>query len=204
MMKRNLMVVGLAVLLSACGFQLRGTGDDAAFGLTELDVQARNAYGTTLKDVRKALSNRNVNVHAGAPYRLVLVSERETQRTASYTSSARSAEYEKIITLDYEIRSASDLPLLHNRLEVRKTYVQDGNNLIGSEREANQVHGEMRTDLVQRLIQQLQMVNVQTLAELERTAETKARADAEALEKARRFEAETPQQSPLQLPIRTQ
>lgn len=202
-MKRNLMVVGLAVLLSACGFQLRGTGD-TAFTLNELDVQARNAYGDTLKDVRKALRNRNVNVHAGAPYRLVLVSERDEQRTASYTSSARSAEYEKTITLDYEIRSASDLPLLRNSLEIQRVYVQDGNNLIGSEQEAMQVHKEMRSDLVQRLIQQLQVLNVNTLAELQETAEAKARADKAALEEARRLDAETPQQSPLQLPTRTQ
>lgn len=203
MMKRNLMVVGLAVLLSACGFQLRGTGD-TTFTLSELDVQARNAYGETLKDVRTALRNRNVNVHAGAPYRLVLVSERQSQRTASHTSSARSAEYEKTLALDYEIRSAGDLTLLRNSLDVQRIYVQDGNNLIGSEQEALQVHNEMRGELVQRLIQQLQVINVQDLAELQQKAEDRARAEAQAREEARRFEAEAPQQSPLQLPIQNQ
>lgn len=202
-MKRNLMVIGLAVLLSACGFQLRGTSD-AQFALSELDVQARNAYGETLKDVRKALLNRNVNVHAGAPYRLVLVRESERQRTASLTSSARSAEYERTLTLDYQIRSAGNLLLLSNSLEIQRVYVQDGNNLIGSEQEGAQVRKEMRNDLVQRLVQQLQFIDVQTLAELEQTAEAKARAEAAALEEARRIEAETPQQSPLQLPIRAQ
>jgi LPS-assembly lipoprotein len=203
MMKRNLMVVGLALLLSACGFQLRGTGN-SSFTLSELDVRARDAYGETAKDVRKALQNRNVNVHAGAPYRLVLVRERQEQRTASYTSSARSAEFEKTLTLDYEIRSAADLSLLRNRLEVQRIYVQDGNNLIGSEQEALQVHKEMRADLVQRLIQQLQVINVQELAALEQQAEERARAEAQAREEARRFEAEAPQQSPLQLPIKNQ
>jgi LPS-assembly lipoprotein len=38
MMKRNLLVIGLAGLLSACGFQLRGTGD-VQFALKELDVK---------------------------------------------------------------------------------------------------------------------------------------------------------------------
>lgn len=202
-MKRNLLVIGLAILLGGCGFQLRGTGDDQ-FALSELDVQARNAYGETLKDVRAALRSRNVNVHAGAPYRLVLVREREDKRTASYTSAARSAEYEKSITLDYEIRSASGLRLLANSLDVQRIYVQDGNNLVGSEQEAAQVHKEMRRDLIQRLVQQLQVLNLQTLGELEQTAEAKARAEAAALEEARRVEAATPQQSPLQLPIQSQ
>jgi len=36
MIKRNLLVMGLAVLLSACGFQLRGTGT------TELAIQGNS------------------------------------------------------------------------------------------------------------------------------------------------------------------
>ena len=44
MIKRNLLVMGLAVLLSACGFQLRGTGTNE-LAIKELDLSARNAYG---------------------------------------------------------------------------------------------------------------------------------------------------------------
>ena len=40
MKKRNLLVVGLAVMLSACGFQLRGTGD-TRFALKEIDADDR-------------------------------------------------------------------------------------------------------------------------------------------------------------------
>ena len=40
--------MGLAVLLSACGFQLRGTGTNQ-LTITELDVSARNAYGDTVR-----------------------------------------------------------------------------------------------------------------------------------------------------------
>ena len=44
MIKRNLLVIGLAVMLSACGFQLRGTGS-TELSVKEMDVSARNAYG---------------------------------------------------------------------------------------------------------------------------------------------------------------
>ena len=54
MMKRNLLIVGLAALLSACGFQLRGTGD-TQFALKELNVTARNAYGETVQQLRDVL-----------------------------------------------------------------------------------------------------------------------------------------------------
>jgi len=201
MMKRNLMVVGLAVLLSACGFQLRGTGGDQ-FALKEVDLRARNAYGNTINEVRQALENRDLRVHAGAPYRLMLVSEREEARTASYTRSARSAEYELTLTLDYQIETASGLPLLNNRLEVQSSYLQDENNLIGSDQEAVQVRSEMRRELVQQLVQQLQVITPTRLDQLRETAEARARAEAQAAEEERQRQQAEPQPAPLQLPIR--
>jgi LPS-assembly lipoprotein len=198
MMKRNLLVIGLAALLGACGFQLRGTGD-VDFALKELDVSARNAYGDTVKQVREVLQNNGVRVHSGAAYRLVLSNEQETQRTASYTSSARTAEYELTMTLDYEIRGAQNLLLSSNQLEAQNFYAQDGNNLVGSDQEAAQLRNEMRRELVQQLAQRLQQVTPAQLDQLQQTAEAKAKVEADALEAARQREASQPQQSPVQL-----
>jgi len=66
MMKRNLLIIGLAGLLSACGFQLRGTGD-VQFALQELDVSARDAYGDTVQQVREVLERNDVRVYAARP-----------------------------------------------------------------------------------------------------------------------------------------
>ncbi|MBB1518004.1 LPS-assembly lipoprotein LptE [Aquipseudomonas guryensis] len=201
MMKRNLMVIGLAVLLSACGFQLRGTGS-ADFALKEIDLQARNAYGETVKQVRQVLDNSGVKVHTGAPYKLNLANEKETQRTASYTGNARSAEYELTTTLDYEIRGQKNLLLLSDQLEVQSTFVHDENNLIGSDQESAQLRQEMRRELVQQMVLRLQLVTPARLEQLQQEAEAKAQAEAEAAAAARRAEQESaPLQSPIQLPI---
>jgi LPS-assembly lipoprotein len=203
MMKRNLLVIGLAALLGACGFQLRGTGD-VQFALKELDVSARNAYGDTVKQVREVLQDNGVRIHPGAAYHLVLSDEQENQRAASYTSSARTAEYELTMTLDYEIRGAQNLLLTSNQLEAQNFYAQDGNNLVGSDQEAVQLRSEMRRELVQQLVQRLQQVTPAQLDQLQQSAEAKAKAEAEALEAARQREAAQPQQSPVQLPTSSQ
>ncbi|WP_324733084.1 LPS-assembly lipoprotein LptE [Pseudomonas paeninsulae] len=203
MMKRNLLVIGLAALLSACGFQLRGTGD-VEFALKELDVSARNAYGDTVKQVREVLQDNGVRVHSGAAYHLVLSNEQENQRTASYTSSARTAEYELTMTLDYELRGAQNLLLTSNQLEAQNFYAQDGNNLVGSDQEAVQLRSEMRRELVQQLVQRLQQVTPAQLDQLQQTAEAKAKVEADALETVRQREAAQPQQSPVQLPTPSQ
>lgn len=199
MIKRNLLVMGLAVLLSACGFQLRGTGT-TELAIKELDLSARDAYGDTVKMLRQTLENSGVKVYSGAPYKLVLASEQQSQRSLSYAGAGRSAEYELTNVLNYEIRGHNDLSLLDDKLQVQKVYLHDGNNITGSDQESVEVRGEMRRELVQRMMLRLQQLSPAQLDQLQQTADARAKAEAEALEAARKAEAETPQQSPLQIP----
>lgn len=203
MMKRNLLVIGLAGLLSACGFQLRGTGD-VQFALKELDVSARDAYGDTVQQVREVLENNDVRVHAGAPYKLVISRETENRRSASYSSGARTAEYELSMGLEYEIRGAQNLLLTDNKVEVQNYYQQDDNNLAGSDQEAAQLRSELRREMIQQLVFSLQQITPAQLDQLQQSAEARAKAEAEALEAARRARESqvAPQQSPIELPSR--
>lgn len=199
MIKRNLLVIGLAVMLSACGFQLRGTGTNE-LSLKEMDVSARDAYGATVTELRQVLKNSGVNVHAGAPYRLVLTNEQERERSASYNSGNRTAEYELTTELNYSIQGLNNLELLSDKLEVRKVYVRDASNITGSEQEAARSRQEMRRDLVNAMVVRLQQLSPAQLDELQHKADQRAHAEAAALEAARRQQAETPQQSPLEIP----
>ena len=203
MMKRNLLIIGLAGLLSACGFQLRGTGD-VQFALKELDVSARDAYGDTVQQVREVLENNDVRVYSGAPYKLVIARETENRRSASYSSGARTAEYELTMGLEYEIRGAQNLLLTGNKVEVQNYYQQDDNNLAGSDQEAAQLRSELRREMIQQLAQNLQQITPEQLDQLQQTAEARAKAEAEALEAARRARESqvAPQQSPIELPSR--
>ena len=203
MMKRNLLIIGLAGLLSACGFQLRGTGD-MQFALKELDVSARDAYGDTVQQVREVLENNDVRVYPGAPYKLVIARETENRRSASYSSGARTAEYELTMGLEYEIRGAQNLLLTGNKVEVQNYYQQDDNNLAGSDQEATQLRSELRREMIQQLMFSLQQISPERLDQLQQTAEARAKAEAEALEAERRARASqvAPQQSPIELPSR--
>ncbi|MBJ2240875.1 MULTISPECIES: LPS assembly lipoprotein LptE [Pseudomonas] len=199
MIKRNLLVMGLAVLLSACGFQLRGTGT-TELAIKELDVSARNAYGETVTQLRQTLENSGVKVYTGAPYKLVLVDEKETQRNLSYASAGRSSDIEMSNVLFFQIQGRDQLPLISDKLQVQKVVTHDGNNLVGSDTEVNQVLSEMRRDLVQRMVLRLQMISPAQLDALQQTADAKAKADAEALKAAQDYENSIPKQSPVEVP----
>lgn len=199
MIKRNLLVMGLAVLLSACGFQLRGTGT-TELAIKELDLSARNAYGPTVTQMRQVLESSGVKVIAGAPYKLILTNEQESQRTLSYAGAGRTGEYQLTTVLEYDIRGQRDRELLSDKIEVQKVFIHDGNNLVGSELEADDARKEIRRDLVQRMMLRLQQLTPAQLDQMQQTADARAQAEAAALEAAQKAEAETPRQSPVELP----
>jgi len=199
MIKRNLLVMGLAVMLSACGFQLRGTGT-TELTIKELDVSARDAYGQTVTQLRQVLERSGVSLRSGAPYRLSLDNEQQTQRAVTYSSGSRSAEYELTTVLNYSINGLNNVPLLSDKLEVRKIYVRDGDNITGSDQEGTQTRDEMRRDLVQAMVVRLQMLTPAQLDELQQQADQRTKAEAEAAAAAQRYRDETPQQSPLEIP----
>lgn len=195
----SLALIGLASVLSACGFQLRGLGD-TNFALKEVDLTARNAYGETVTQLQQVLEGSGVKVVSRAPYHVILAREDVTSRTVSYTSSARSAENQLTNTLDYEIRGTNNLLLLNGQVQVRKVYVQDENNLVGSDQEAAQIREEMRRDLVQQMAMRLQMITPAQLDELQRKADAKAKAEADAQKAADAAAKAQPQQSPIEFP----
>lgn len=200
MIKRNLAVAGLALLLSACGFQLRGTGE-TSFALEEINLQARNSYGDTAKDLEELLKDNGVRVYPGARYTLDLVREQNRQRTASYTTAARTAEYELSSVLDYQFRGPQDTVLLEDSVEVRKVYVHDSSNLIGSDQEAEQLRQEMHRELLQQVSMRIRGITPAQLDQLQQTAEARKRAEAEAIEAQMREQSQRPLQSPIELPI---
>ena len=199
MIKRNLLVMGLAVLLSACGFHLRGTGT-TELAIKELDVSARDAYGQTVTQLRQVLQSSGVKVYTGAPYKLVLTNEQESQRILSYAGAGRAGEYQVTTVLSYDIRGQGNQPLLSDKLEVQKIFMHDGNNLVGSDQEADTARVETRRELVQRMMLRLQQLTPAQLDQLQQTADAKAKAEAAALEAAQKAEANTPRQSPVELP----
>lgn len=188
---RLLLILAATLLLGACGFQLRGTGGSNAFALHELDVRAEDRYGELVRQLRSMLENRGVRVHPGAPYQLILLPEQVDQRTASLTRGARSAEYELIAVLEYQLRSRQ-YPLLEGRLETQKIVAQDQNNLIGSEEERQQALAEMRHDLLQQLVRQLRALDPAELERLNAQAQARAKAEAEAEAKSEADQHHTP------------
>ncbi|WP_022965358.1 LPS-assembly lipoprotein LptE [Denitrificimonas caeni] len=200
MLKRSITVLGLAFLMTACGFHLRGTGT-TQMALNELNFTARDALSPLGKMVKESLVNNKVQVSSSAPFTLYVGPEETTQRTASFTAGTRSAEYTLTTAVSYELRSGKLPTLLQDRIEVQRTYAHNQNNVTGSGQEEALLREEMRRDLVMQLMMRLQAVTPTQLEALKEQAQRKAQAEADAREAAIRAQQfDEPQQSPISLP----
>ena len=200
MLKRSITVLGLAFLMTACGFHLRGTGT-TQMALNELNFTARDALSPLGKMVKESLANNKVQVSSSAPFTLYVGPEETTQRTASFTAGTRSAEYTLTTAVSYELRSGKLPTLLQDRIEVQRTYAHKQNNVTGSGQEEALLREEMRRDLVMQLMMRLQAVTPTQLEALKEQAQRKAQAEADAREAAIRAQQfDEPQQSPISLP----
>ncbi|HHX36181.1 MAG TPA: hypothetical protein GX719_13030 [Gammaproteobacteria bacterium] len=200
MLKRSITVLGLAFLLTACGFHLRGTGT-MQMALSELNFAARDALSPLGKEVKQSLINNEVQISNSAPFTLYVGAEEVTKRTASFTAGTRSAEYRLTSAANYELRSG-DLPaLLEDRVEVQRTYAHNQDNVTGSSQEEVLLREEMRRELVMQLMMRLQAITPAQLQDLKDQAERKQQAEAQAREAAIRAQQfDEPQQSPISLP----
>ena len=166
-------------LLTACGFQLRGGVDSA---LQRVHVSSERGV-QLLVPLRERLSGLGISLvnKSGQPEILVhLIADNFNRRTISVTGRVLAAEYELTMSVDYQISrgesagsvyepEASDKPresdepqaspgsqaLQQRHLEVSRIFAIDQGNLVGSSEEQTLLMAEMREDLVQQIVRNM-------------------------------------------------
>ena len=146
------------LLLSGCGFQLRSWDLGSGYSSIALESAGRFDVEPTL---RRALTQTGVPVVTNdAELVLELISSGEELRTASVSSSARTAEYELILRVRYAIRDAAGVYLAKQvSLQSSRRYFIDRGNLVGSNEEQALLRRELRSELVQQIMRVLNAVS---------------------------------------------
>jgi LPS-assembly lipoprotein len=154
------LLLATALLLSACGFQLRGTGDVAVsdewrsmYLVTNnpnsefsREVKARfAANGVEWKDDKKA-----------ANYAVVLGPERFSQRNLSLNSEARAAEFELTMRSTFSVNDGAGGQVMEaTTSSVVKQMENDPRNVVGKAEEIRILKAEMRGELAQQILRRI-------------------------------------------------
>lgn len=152
--------LGLILLLSACGFQLRGTvvlppvmeatrleGDRFSLLVSELDRVLQNAGA------------RMVDEGGQATAVLKVLGENSSQRVLSVGATGRVAEYELYHQVDYQLENPQGEVLVAKQtLSARRSFQFDENDVLGKANEEENLREEMQRDLALRIVQQLSIL----------------------------------------------
>jgi len=165
---RALLVVPL-VLLSACGFQLRGTAalpfdtvyiSDASSGVANTTAGIVNASSGVALDLKRNIQGgtrtRVVNDEKAAQARLELSGETRTRNILSLSGAGRVRELQLIYRVNLRVHDGKGgefIPL--TTLSVTRDLTYNDTDVLAKEAEEAAIYREMQTDLVQQVLRRL-------------------------------------------------
>jgi LPS-assembly lipoprotein len=153
-----LLLLGLVV--SGCGFHLRGSGESAALpaSLQTLELSSADPGNGVMRSLRTRLRSNGVTVATTsqpATPELNLGAEQVQERIISLNSSARAGEYSLTLQVSFQLIEGGSVILGPETVTEEQIYLADPDNAIAKSEEAELILGEMRNALADQIIRQL-------------------------------------------------
>lgn len=158
---RIISIVIVSLILTSCGFALRGSGNSA---LTPETVYVRSPQENaplTLA-LQESLANAQMQLVETAEQANYVVSigpEEFSSITSTVNGRARAAQYTLRLGVEIALDKQAQSLLAAERLIVERSYFEDTANIAGSTREADILHNEMRQELVNQILNRLRVVS---------------------------------------------
>lgn len=150
----------VCLLLSSCGFHLRGTGEHTA-QIPELYLHLDNNFGELSQSVRRILIGNGTEIVADAqdaPWSLYLSTQRNQRRIASTNSQIVVAKYTLQMQIDFRLEARDGSALIPlTTLNTERLYEFDSSNLTGSNNEEQILKEEMRSELINQMLRRIEM-----------------------------------------------
>jgi LPS-assembly lipoprotein len=149
----------LALLLGACGWQLRGSGGNHIEG-REVYVELRANAELLARQVERGLTQsgaRIVDTKEAAEAILVVLSERVSRRTIAVDRTARAREYELSYRVQFQLETSNgDLLRGPETVSAQGNYRFDREDVAGTESRERDLEEDLRRDAVRLLLARVQ------------------------------------------------
>ncbi len=149
-----LLLTLLLLVISGCGFKLRGLYDIPE-SLKQVTLLSDSNDPQLERTLEQALEANGVEVTSEAPYRIELLEQRFDRRTLSLDSSARASEYELRGEVTFRVTDQEGEELLPPRtLTSERSYNVDSANITASNSQEPVLRQQMHQDLAQQIMRQ--------------------------------------------------
>lgn len=153
--RRIVSVAAAALLITGCGFQLRGTSP-VPLAVQPLAVQCERGVPESLcRSLKTQLSIGGVQLapDGDAGYRLTLSDFEQTRRATAITTRAAAAEYSLTQTVQMALVSPDQIPLIANTpVTARQSYRYDEANVLAKQREQEEIERQLNDQLSQQIL----------------------------------------------------
>ncbi|MDO9267972.1 MAG: LPS assembly lipoprotein LptE [Methylobacter sp.] len=159
MLTKKAVILVMALLLSACGYHLRG-----AF---ELPANMKNVYveggsgplREQFSQVMRTSSGQLAGSRKDAGIVIKILSEDFNRRVLSLSTRGKSNEFELEYRLDYEFANAGDALLMPRQsVEIRREYYNDQQFMIAKDNEEAVIRNEMYQQAVHTIVNRARVV----------------------------------------------
>jgi len=145
-----------ALLLSGCGFRLRGA-PEFAFDSLFPSVPEQSEFGAQLRRLVATTGTTRVEEDAAkAEARLQILSNDRGREILSLTGAGKVREYQLVQSLRFQLLDRAGKALIPpTSLTARREYTFDDSQVLGKEQEEALLYRDMQNDLVQQLMRRL-------------------------------------------------
>ena len=155
----------ISILITSCGFHLRGSQDFSKI-LPEVNVSGVNKYSDLGRELLRSLATANVNVFDESSFILNITKDAFSKRVLSVDSAGRANQYELRYDVSFtlvqsvkneEEQKVIDLIPAQNITEKRE-YLFDANLILATQDEENRLKQDMRQSVILQLMRRLKFL----------------------------------------------
>lgn len=156
-----LVVAGVVVLISACGFHLRGEVD-LPFQRVFVQSSGSSSFATELRRVFERSTAIDLTDSANQAEVIVeILNERQVQQILSLSEGGSVNEYQLLYSVSYRFMDSQmeDL-VVPDEIRVRRDLTYDDTQTLGKESEVQLLFTNMRSDAMRQMLRRLSLVSV--------------------------------------------
>ena len=152
-----------ALMLSACGFALRGSTDDfrLPFRTVHVNVPDNTLFGITIKRQIRSAGAEVVSDPKHADALLQILQTKREREVLSLTAAGRPREFALFYTFSYQV-SSPEKQILLGPLEIRfrRTLTYDESQAYAKEKEADLLYTDMENNAITQVIRRIASIEV--------------------------------------------
>jgi LPS-assembly lipoprotein len=146
------------VLLSGCGFKLRGLVTMPTW-LTNVAIIVKEAHRDFIPMLRDPLQGYGISVTTDplkASYWLIIEKDSEQRQLTSVGASTTPRQYELTYSVIFSVMKANGEPIItSNTVSVTRQFTVNNNRILGSDSEGMMINNEMRHDAALQIINRI-------------------------------------------------